>query len=150
LNEEKFLEYLFKNDVEEKQATEFITRLNDYKEYITKEKYNINSIPEGKIIEYTEYLVKNKQETILEFLRGLIHYANFSKKYEYIVEIIEIAEGYNAMDNLHQRIAEKHGEEIREEVFKGMIIPPLGVHPDKKPQFTKKIMKRMEKKRSKH
>ena len=145
MNEEKFLEYLLKNNVEEKQATEFITRLNEYKEYILKEKYNINSIPEGKIIEYTEYLVKNKQETILEFLRGLIHYANFSKKYEYIIEIIDIAEGYNAMDNLHQRIAEKHGEEIREEVFKGMTIPPLGVHPDTKPQFTKKIMKRMEK-----
>jgi hypothetical protein len=122
-----------------------LDKLQELQKFLKKEDIEINAIPEGKILEYTEILVEKEEETILDLLRAIINYANFTKKYDYIIEVIDIAEGYNAMDNLYQRIAEKHGEEICEEVFKGMTIPPLGVHPDKKPQFTKEIMKRMEK-----
>ena len=48
------------------------------------------------------------------------------------------------MDNLFSRVAEVHGEQMRVEIFKDLIIPPLGVHPEKKPDFTKSIMKRLE------
>jgi hypothetical protein len=145
LNQEAFIDYLLKNNVTKEQALIFLAKLQELQEFLKEEDIEINAIPEGKILEYTEILVEKEEETILDLLRAIINYANFTKKYDYIIEVIDIAEGYNAMDNLHQRIAEKHGEEIREEVFKGIIIPPLGVHPDKKPQFTKEIMKRMEK-----
>ena len=142
---EAFREYLLKNNITKEQTTIFIAKLQELQEFLKKEDIKINAIPDGKILEYTEILVEKEDEAILDLLRAIINYANFTKKYDYIIEVIDIAEGYNAMDNLHQRIAEKHGEEICEEVFKGMTIPPLGVHPDKKPQFTKEIMNRMEK-----
>jgi hypothetical protein len=50
------------------------------------------------------------------------------------------------MDNLYSRVAEYHGEPIRDEIFKDLTIPPLGIHPEKKPQFTKVILKRLEEK----
>jgi hypothetical protein len=80
---------------------------------------------------------------VLDFLRALINYANFIKKYDYIVEIIDISESYNAMDNLYQRIAEQYGKKIQGEIFENIEIPPLGVHPEKKPEFTKLVMKRL-------
>jgi len=48
------------------------------------------------------------------------------------------------MDNLYLRIAEQFDEKIRDEIFEDMKILPLGVDPDKKPEFTKEIMKRLE------
>ncbi|MFX0134584.1 MAG: hypothetical protein ACFFDN_13165 [Candidatus Hodarchaeota archaeon] len=77
---------------------------------------------------------------------ALINYANFIKKYDYIVEIIDISESYNAMDNLYQRIGEQHGEKIRDEIFKNTSIPLLGTHPEKKPEFTKIVLRRLEEK----
>ncbi|MHA1123762.1 MAG: hypothetical protein ACTSPC_13275, partial [Candidatus Heimdallarchaeota archaeon] len=55
-----------------------------------------------------------------------------------------IVESYNAMDNMFSRIAEIHGEQMRDIIFRDLNIPPLGVHPEKKPNFTKDVMKRLE------
>lgn len=146
MNEESFREYLSKNNIEEEQISVYIKRLNDFQEFLNREEININSIPEGKIVEYTEYLVSKGEDKVLDVLRALINYANFTENYDYTIKIIDIVEGYNAMDNLYTRIAEQIDEETRDEIFNELTIPPLGVHPDKKPTFTKEIMKRMEEK----
>ncbi|MHA2308545.1 MAG: hypothetical protein ACXABJ_04655 [Candidatus Heimdallarchaeaceae archaeon] len=144
MNEEGFRDYLVENKIDEKRVEEYFALLKELQEFLSKESINIDSIPEGKIIEYTEYLVSNKDERILELLRALISYSNFKEKYDYIVEIIDVAEAYNAMDNLYLRIGDEFREEIRDEIFSNLDIPPLGIHPDKKPAFTEEIMKRME------
>ena len=146
MKEKAYLNYLSKNNVSQEQAVIYISRLNDFNNFLEKENNNVDSIPDGEIVNYTEYLIENKSENVLDFLRALINYANFIKKYDYIVEIIDISESYNAMDNLYQRIAEQFGEKIRDEIFENNSIPPLGVHPDKKPEFTKIVMKRLEEK----
>lgn len=144
MNQEAFREYLLKNNSEEEQISTFIARLLELQEFLKKEGSDIDSIYKGKIIEYTESLVNKNEEIILNLLRAVINYANFIKKYDYIIEVIDIVEGYNAMDNLYTRIAEHFDEKIRDEIFKDLTIPVLGVHPDEKPEFTKKIMRRME------
>jgi hypothetical protein len=145
LLEKDFIKYLSKNNIDEKQADLFISRLNAFSKFLKKSNSNIDSIPPGKIIEYSEYLVERNRSSVLDFLRALINYANFTKKYDYIVEIIDISESYNAMDNLYQRVAEEYGEQLRDEIYKNIEIPPLGVDPEKKPEFTKVIMKRLKK-----
>ena len=132
------------NNIKQKQASEFISKLLEFLEFLKRDGIDLDSISKGKVIEYTETIIDKNEETILDFLRALINYANFSKKYDYIIEVIDIVEGYNAMDNLYTRIAEQINEETRDEIFKDITIPALGIHPDKKPDFTKEIMKRME------
>ncbi len=146
MKEKAFQEYLLKNNVSQEQIATFISRLNEFNTFLRKENSDINSIPGGVIIKYSEILVEKDNDTVLDFLRALINYAKFIKKYDYIVEIIDISESYNAMDNLYQRVAEKYGEKTRDEIFENIVIPPLGVHPEKKPDFTKIIMKRLEEK----
>ncbi|MFX1327639.1 MAG: hypothetical protein ACFE91_05775 [Promethearchaeota archaeon] len=144
MKENKFLEFLLNNSISQDQATIFISRLNDFNKYLNEENNDLDSIPNGKILDYTEYLVEKKSDEVLDLLRAIINYANFTKKYDYIVEVIDISESYNAMDNLNQRIAEKYNEKIRDRIFDNITIPPLGVHPEKKPDFTKVVMKRLE------
>ncbi|MFX1554023.1 MAG: hypothetical protein ACFFBV_08855 [Promethearchaeota archaeon] len=144
MKEKAFLKYLLKNNVSQKQAAIFISRLNEFNKFLKKNNNNIDSIPNGEIINYTEYLVENNSDLVLNLLRALINYANFIKKYDYIVEIIDISESYNAMDNLYQRIGEQHGEKIRDEIFEKISIPPLGTHPERKPEFTKIVLRRLE------
>ncbi|MFX1380557.1 MAG: hypothetical protein ACFFA4_15835 [Promethearchaeota archaeon] len=144
--EKEFLEFLSKSNIGENQKAIFISRLNEFEEYLKKNNHNLSSIPMGEIIIYSDYLVEKNSEYVLDFLKALINYANMIKKYDYIVEMIDIYESYNAMDNLYERIADKHGEEIRDEIFEKIKIPPLGVNPEKKPEFTKIILKRLEEK----
>ena len=146
MKEKAFQEYLINNDVSQEQISIFISRLNEFNTYLKKENSDIDSIHSGGIIKYSEFLVKKDNEAVLDFLRALFNYANFIKNYDYIIEIIDISESYNAMDNLYQRVAEKYGEKLQDEIFENIVIPPLGVHPEKKPEFTKIVMKRLEEK----
>ncbi|NPD88035.1 MAG: hypothetical protein HGN29_04895 [Asgard group archaeon] len=144
MNEEGFRKYLLENKVEDEILQGYFVLLREFQEFLSKEGISVDSLPEGKINEYTEYLISNKNEKILEFLRALISYSNFIENYDLIIEIIDIAEAYNAMDNLYLRIGDEFRKEIRDEIFSNLDIPPLGAHPDKKPAFTEEIMKRME------
>ncbi|NVM36475.1 MAG: hypothetical protein HWN81_12835 [Candidatus Lokiarchaeota archaeon] len=146
MKEKAFLKYLLKNKVSQEQADTYISRLNEFSNFLKKENNDIDSFPSGEIIKYTDILVESNRDIVLDFLRALINFANFTKKFDYIVEIIDISESYNAMDNLYQRVAEQYGEKLRDEIFENTKIPSLGVDPEKKPEFTKVIMKRLEEK----
>ncbi|MFX0095196.1 MAG: hypothetical protein ACFFBD_25910, partial [Candidatus Hodarchaeota archaeon] len=127
-----------------KQIDLYISRINEYQEYLKKQDLTLEKVDPKQLVDYTEHLVALKGANVLDFIRAMINYANYSKNYDFIVEIIHIVESYIAMDTLYSRIAEFHGEEIRNELFKDLTIPPLGVHPEKKPAFTKIILKRVE------
>jgi hypothetical protein len=146
MNEKKYQEFLKEKEVNENTKHLFLTQLKDYETYLLREKTDLDSVNPKKLIDYTEYLIANDKKNVLDFLRAILSYADFSKKYDFISESIDIFESYNAMDNLYARIAEIHGKKIRDEIFSGLPIPPLGAHPEKKPGFTKQILERMEKK----
>lgn len=142
LDEKAFRKYLAEQNVDEDQTSIFVSRLQELKKFLGSN--DIDALPSGKILEYTEFLVGTDSGTVLDFLRALLRYANFAKHYDYVIEIIDIAESYNAMDNLYQRIGEQHGEKVRDDIFSDIEIPPLGVDPDTKPAFTKIVMRRLE------
>ncbi len=145
MNEAEFKNHLEELNVESQTITEFIKHIRDYGKFLAKENLTLEiSLPE-KIIEYSEYLVSLNGDSVLDFLRAIMHYANFSKRYEFITKVIDISESYNAMDNLYLRVAEFYGEPSRDKIFEDLVIPTLGIHPEKKPEFTKSILKRLQK-----
>ena len=144
MDEKNFQIFLEENVIDANVINKYLSKLRDYENYLKKENLDLDSVNPKKLVEYTEYLVSINKDLVLDFLRAILNYANYSKKYDFITETIDIVESYNAMDNLFSRIAEIHGEQMRNEIFKDFSIPPLGVHPEKKPNFTKNIMKRME------
>jgi hypothetical protein len=144
LKEKEFIQYLSENNVSGEQIAILISRLNEFNIFLREDNNDIDKIPNGKIIKFTEKLIEDgKKDLVLDFLRALVNYANFLKVYDYITEIIDISESYNAMDNLYQRIADQHGRKLQDKIFEDIEIPPLGVDPEKKPEFTKVIMKRL-------
>jgi len=144
MNERNFQLFLEEKEVDTDTIENFLSKLRDYENFLNKENLNLDSVNPKKLVEYTEYLVSTNKESVLDFLRAILSYANYSKKYDFITETIDIVESYNAMDNLFSRIAEIHGEQMRDKIFRDLNIPPLGVHPEKKPSFTKNIMRRLE------
>jgi hypothetical protein len=143
LKEQEFSEFLVTSNTDKDKVRIFVDFLKEFEKFLKKNNHNINSIPHGEILNYTEYLLEKNSSSVLDFLRALINYANFIKNYDYIVEIIDISESYNAMDNLYQRVAEQYGEKLRNEIYNNIKIPPLGINPEKKPEFTKVILKRL-------
>ncbi|MFX0170216.1 MAG: hypothetical protein ACFE89_12820, partial [Candidatus Hodarchaeota archaeon] len=112
MKEAAFREYLATQGVAETDTEAFIRHLNALQKFV--ETRDLNAIPKGTILEYTEHLVSTGSDTVLGVLRALLHYGSFSKNFDYIVEVINIAEAYNAMDNLYQRVGEQFGDAVRD------------------------------------
>jgi hypothetical protein len=146
MNQKKFQLYLEEEEVNKDAIKNYLSNLRAYDKYLKKENLNLESVNPDKLFEYTEYMISEKKGIVLDFLIAILNYANYSKRYDFITKAIDIFESYNAMDNLYERVAEIHGEQIRDDIFKNLKIPPLGMHPEKKPDFTKIIMKRIEEK----
>ena len=144
MQEDEFKNYLEEKEIENSLISEFLNHLRSYEKFLLKDNQTLETSLSEKIIEYSDELVLRDKGSVLNFLRAIIHYANFSRRYEMITKVIDISESYNAMDNLYSRVAEYYGEHLRDEIFKDLTIPPLGVHPEKKPEFTKAILKRLE------
>ncbi|MFX1399690.1 MAG: hypothetical protein ACFE8V_00420 [Promethearchaeota archaeon] len=144
MNETDFQEFLSKKKLDKNIIQNYISSIKDYEKYLNKLSLKLEEAEPNKIVEYTEYLVSVNKDSVINFLSVIMNYANYTKNYDYITEVIDIVESYNAMDTLFSRIAEFYGEQVRNEIFKDLVIPPVGIHPEKKPSFTKKILKRIE------
>ncbi|MFX0093581.1 MAG: hypothetical protein ACFFBD_17650, partial [Candidatus Hodarchaeota archaeon] len=140
----EFEEFLKKNKVQEDQTSKYRSSIENFQVFLEEQNTSLDSFPYGTLIKYTELLVSKNSDSVIDFVRALFNYASFVGKYGYMEELIDIIESYNAMDTLYSRIAETYGEGIRDEIFKDVTIPPIGVHPDKKPEITKIVMKRLE------
>ena len=142
LNELAFRTYLLEQKVERDQSSQFVRCLQALRTFLKKQ--SIDHLPKGTILQYTEHLVQNDADLVLDTLRAFLHYGNFIENYDYVAEVLDIAEAYNAMDTLYERVAEVCGKSVRDAVFTDIEIPPLGLDPEKKSAFTKIVMKRLE------
>ena len=128
MNETAFRKYLSERKVDPEQVTIFVNCLEALQKFQKTE--NIGSLPRGAILQYTEHLVDTEPNAVLDTLRALINYGNYIKNYDYVAEVLDIAEAYTAMDNLYDRVGEQFGERVRDEIFADIELPPLGVDPE--------------------
>jgi len=146
MEEDEYKKYLIEKKVESQTRKTFIKCIRNYEKFLQEENKKLETSSPNNFFDYSEYLLSANGDSVLDFFGAMMHYANFSKRYEFITKIIEMSESYNAMDNLHERVGVYYGESLRNEIFKDLTIPPLGIHPEKKPKFTKEILKRLKEK----
>jgi hypothetical protein len=142
LNEAAFREYLLERKVDQEQTNIFVSCLQELQR--TLKINDVDTLPKGRILQYTEQLVKGDADGVLDTLRALLHYGTFIKNYDYVAEVLDIAEASTAMDTLYARVGEHFGEPVRDEIFAEIELPPLGVNPETKSEVTKIVMRRLE------
>jgi hypothetical protein len=140
----EFKIFLENKNIPQEKISNFLREIINFNHYLRENNESIYSFSKGRLIEYADELVSEDEHAAVSLIVGLWSYFPFIKKNNYMEELIDIAESSNAMDNLYQRIAEWHGENIRNQVFEEIEIPPVGAHPEKKPPVTKEVMKRLE------
>jgi len=143
---EQFKSFLLENNVQEKEIPNLLEAVKGFIQFLEEKNETINSFSYGKLIEYADQLSSTDRKAARYLIIGLWRYFPFIEKHNHMEELIDIAESSSAMNTLYDRIDEWHGEAVRDEIFKDIDIPPLGAHPEKKPQVTKVVMKRLEEK----
>ena len=92
---------------------------------------------------FSERLIDEGQNTEDNYL-ALARYGVFTKNNALFVAILELLDGAEAQGNLYHRAAEMFGEDVRDEVFAGIGVAPLGLPTPDKPRTMHPVIERLE------
>jgi hypothetical protein len=82
--------------------------------------------------EFSKILMQEGLNSYENYL-ALAHYGRFIKNNEVYIAIVELLDGAEAQPNLYKKVAELYGESVRDEVFAGIGVSPLGLPSFDKP-----------------
>ena len=132
----KFLETRRQTSEEINKTIEFITEFADFLKKVgrTPETCTYNDFQN-----FSTILMQTQRNTFVNYV-NLFRFGSFSNNKELIIGTLEVLDGSEVIENLSKRLTEEFGEEIQNTVFTGIDIPPLGLHPTKKPIITKTLI----------
>lgn len=91
---------------------------------------------------FSSLLIREGQNTY-DNLVTVARYGRFMKNNEIYVAVLELLDGEEAQPNLYKKVGELFGETVREEVFTGFGVAPLGIPNTEKPRFMFPVIERL-------
>ena len=144
-----FKDFLETRNVSSDAVESSLAQIKDFEEHLKKIGKNIENATREDFYAYSSYLIetgKNAPDNYISILR----YGFFKKLNELIIAGMEVLDGSEVMENLSKRLASEFNQEIRDYVFSEAKLPPLGISPEKKPQYTRRLISKLEEKIGTH
>ena len=92
---------------------------------------------------FTQRMVKDGTNTYDNFV-ALLRYGYFIENNDLYISFLEPIDGGNVIEVLREKLGEEVGEDLRDEVFKDIQLPPLGTSSIEKPKIAQAVMEQME------
>lgn len=96
-----------------------------------------------RIEAFTDELIDSGENTWDNYL-ALARYAQFRQDYTAFRLIVELIDGCEVMQNLYNKVGISLGEDFRDVIFEGVVLPPVGTPNTRKPAVTQTVMGRLE------
>ena len=97
----------------------------------------------GSTQELVDELI-DQGENSLENLLALARYARATQQTALFTTVFCMLDGYEAMDQLYEKLESFAGEDLRDIIFEDMPLPPLGLSRREKSRYTYRLIRRME------
>ncbi|MHA1995430.1 MAG: hypothetical protein ACW97Z_12880 [Candidatus Hodarchaeales archaeon] len=137
----QFEEYLQNKDIKTDSINNSVRIIEEFDKFLKKSGKTIEKVEYCDLHNFSASLIQNGENTY-ENYGSLLQYGYFTKNNELIAASMELLDGREMIVNFSKILSEKYGEVVRNDIFEGIEIPPLGLHPKKKPTITKKLVKR--------
>jgi hypothetical protein len=142
MDKEQYIELLKSRNFPEDRFEPYYAAAQEFETFL-ETRDALENPSAADVLAYSEALIaggKNQYGTYV----AIAQYARCRSSREILVAIIELVDGAEVMDNFHRILAERVGEDIRDQVFAEIKLPPLGTPSAKKPEITRKVMERFE------
>ncbi|MFW9848047.1 MAG: hypothetical protein ACFFF4_02840 [Candidatus Thorarchaeota archaeon] len=140
-NLESFKEYLQDRDIEENQIDTSLRLIEELYSFLKDWNETLENATEESFYRFSEILIENGRNSF-EAYAALYRYGVFLKNKPMIITYLEILDGREMMPNFYKRLQNEYSQEVADEIFEGIGIPPLGIRPRDKARFTKTLVNR--------
>ncbi|MHA2366533.1 MAG: hypothetical protein ACXAC7_21435 [Candidatus Hodarchaeales archaeon] len=137
-----FKEYLSDKKLDRDKIDAAVKIIDEFNEFLLEQKKSGENITYDDLHNFSSYLIENKKNTLDNYV-FLLRFGYFKKNYQLIIASMELIDGSEIIPNFSKMLIDKFGEQVRNEIFGELEIPPLGLHPKKKSEITMKLMERL-------
>ncbi len=140
-----FREFLTKREVPEEKIFESIVLVERFESVLDNDDKleGLEIASENEVTKFVSILIEEGTNSY-DNLATLARYGYSVNNMDFYLAILELLDGAEVADVLHEKLGDAVGENKRNEIFEGIDLPPLGTPSSEKPKFTKAIMDRME------
>jgi hypothetical protein len=139
MDEEGFRKFLEEQKMDKDTIEVSVNLVRDFDDFLRKRGNTLDALSTEDFYEYSAVLISRGENTPDTYVT-LLRYGLFSHNTTMYVAAMEVLDGSEVMENLSKRLCEEFGEDFRNEIFKKTPLPPLGIHPREKPEYTKKLI----------
>jgi hypothetical protein len=137
----RFKQSLLEKETPQEKIEEAVSILTSFNNFLLNKNKNMQNATSNDFYDFSMNLIKDKRNTGFAY-EVFIRFGFFIDNKNLILWGREVLDGSEVMHNFSKRLKEEFSEEFRNEIFEGMDLPPLGISPKEKPEYTKKLVNR--------
>ena len=144
MNKEGYRKYLTDREhpIPEEEIQRAIPMVQRFEGFVKKRRKTLENAGAEEVNAFSKELIQEKANTY-ENLVALSRYGYFVKNLDLYLAVLELIDGAEVMNVLHERLGEMVGEELRNKILPESSLPPLGLPSFEKIDVTKGVMKKM-------
>jgi hypothetical protein len=136
-----FKKFLQKRKIEDDKIASSIAIVEEFNEYLSEYNRSAENAIYDDVHNFSTYLIESNRNIFDNYV-GLLRFGQFTKNNQLTIASMENIDGSEVMVNFSRRLIDEFGEETRNKIFDDIEVPPMGLHPMKKPKVTKKLIER--------
>ncbi|MFX1507397.1 MAG: hypothetical protein ACFFDC_15045 [Promethearchaeota archaeon] len=133
-----FKAYLNKRELEPEKIAEAVGIIQEFSKFTSK---SIDDATYDDFQDFSAYLIKNNKNSWENYI-NILRYGYYKDNKLLIIASMEVIDGGEVMVNFSQRLIDELGKDARDDIFGELEVPPLGIHPKRKPVITKELIGR--------
>ncbi|MFX0116383.1 MAG: hypothetical protein ACFFB3_17665 [Candidatus Hodarchaeota archaeon] len=138
---EGFEAFLLERKLNNDQIEVAVQSIREFDRFLARQDKSLENAAYDDFHNFSQYLIEKKKNSYDNYV-NLLRFGYFAKNNQLIIAGLELIDGSEIMPNFSKRLIEEFGEDVRNEIFGNIDVPPLGLHPTKKPSITKKLIER--------
>lgn len=143
MKEKGFRNYLQKRKLDAKDIDSSVDAVKEFEKHLREKKATLESARLDALKEYISLLIKGRRNSRHRLI-ALMRYCRCTKKTDFFIYFTSILGTTNVLPDMGERLSAVAGKEIRDRVFQGFEMPPLGSPQEDYPRLTKYVIGRME------
>lgn len=140
-----FVQFLEKRKLSKEAIESSLNALREFNEYLSRRGKTIESAVRKDFYDYSALLIEAGKNTPDNYI-SILRYAYFKQLKELIIAGMEVLDGSEVVKNFSNRLVNEFDQKLRDDIFDGIEIPPLGISQEEKPWYMKELVGRLEKK----
>jgi len=104
---------------------------------------SLETATRGDVEAFSRQMIATSTNTWDNYI-ALLRYGKFIGNDDLYIATLELIDGAEALETLHKKLGREVGEAVRDKVFDGIALPPLGTPNRDKPRLTETVVRRLE------